>query len=127
MTNFWKAVEQFDFGQTVLEAEYRLYYDAAGNPLYYTMESPDGDYVVVDQDTYTEGRYDVKVVDGRVCVPLTDGVAKLKPVGDNIGVFCHPRNVAITTSNAVNSQCWQLSLPTKYVQKYNGDCVDQLS
>jgi hypothetical protein len=46
--------------------EFRLYYKEDGSVDFYTCEKPEGKYIVIDQQTYAEGRQDVKVVDGRV-------------------------------------------------------------
>ena len=46
--------------------EFRLYYKEDGSVDFYTCEKPEGNYIVIDQQTYAEGRQDVKVVDGRV-------------------------------------------------------------
>jgi hypothetical protein len=46
--------------------EFRLYYKEDGSVDFYTCEKPEGNYIVIDQQTYAEGRQDVKVVNGRV-------------------------------------------------------------
>jgi hypothetical protein len=46
--------------------EFRLYYKEDGSVDFYTCEKPEGKYIVVDQQTYAEGRQDVKVIDGRI-------------------------------------------------------------
>lgn len=46
--------------------EFRLYYKEDGSVDFYTCEKPEGNFIVVDQQTYAEGRQDVKVIDGKV-------------------------------------------------------------
>lgn len=45
---------------------YRLYYNKDGTPRCYSMEELEGDYIVVDQNVYQAGRYDVRIVGGRI-------------------------------------------------------------
>lgn len=45
--------------------EYRLYYDDTGNVLFYTCEKPEGNFIVIDKQTYSEMRYDIKIVNGK--------------------------------------------------------------
>jgi hypothetical protein len=44
--------------------EFRLYYDDNGKVLFYTCEKPEGNYIVIDTDTYSQGRSDIRVIDG---------------------------------------------------------------
>jgi hypothetical protein len=46
--------------------EFRLYYKEDGSVDFYTCEKPEGNYIVVDQQTHAEGRQDIKVIDGRI-------------------------------------------------------------
>lgn len=45
--------------------EYRLYYDDKGNVLFYTCEKPEGKFIKVDSQTYSEMRYDIRIIDGK--------------------------------------------------------------
>ena len=65
MSNLFELLSQME--TTKIEPEYRLYYDLeSGEPLYYSMEDLPGDYITVDKKIYEEGRYDVKIVDGKL-------------------------------------------------------------
>jgi len=79
MTTFWEALEQIDPRAVEHVREYRLYYEVNGDPLFYTTEEEHGNYIVIDQETYTEGRYDVKVVDGKLVRPAQYIYQKLVP------------------------------------------------
>ena len=46
-------------------SEYRLYHDDKGNILFYTCEKPEGKFIRVDKQTYSEMRYDLKIIDGK--------------------------------------------------------------
>ena len=43
------------------EVEYRLYYDDMGNISHYSCEKTEGNYLVIDVQTYAEGRHDIRV------------------------------------------------------------------
>jgi hypothetical protein len=47
-------------------SEHRLYYDADGVPLHYTMEESEGQYIVVDSDTFAQCRFDIRVIKGKI-------------------------------------------------------------
>ena len=74
--------------------EFRLYYDSEGNPVTYASEDLPGDYLVVDQDTYSQGRYDIRIVDGEI-VPLRDFVYYNKMIPSDSGTACHPDNALL--------------------------------
>jgi hypothetical protein len=63
-----------------MEVEYRLYYDDLGNLLHYSCEKIEGNYLVIDAQTYAEGRYDIKVEDGKIvqvnAIPTIHKLAK---------------------------------------------------
>jgi len=50
----------------IVKAELRLYYDEFGHVLYYTTEKLDGNFIIVDSQTFAECRYDIRVVDGTI-------------------------------------------------------------
>ena len=79
----------------VVKPEFRLYYDEKGKVLFYTSEKPEGNYVVVDPQTYAEGRPDLRVVDGRLStVNQGSVVSKLVP-DKNEGIACSEEDVSI--------------------------------
>jgi len=43
--------------------EYRLYYDDEGNILFYSCEKPEGNFIRIDRQSYSEMRYDIKIID----------------------------------------------------------------
>jgi hypothetical protein len=74
--------------------EFRLYYDGEGNPVTYTSEDLSGDYLVVDQDTYAQGRYDIRIIN-REIVPLNDFTIYNKMVPADSGTACNPNNALL--------------------------------
>lgn len=107
MTNFWQALEQHTSAEkTASDAEYRLYYNDQGEPLFYTMETLAGNYLVIDQETYAEGNYAVRVVDGKIRKPALNCVIKLVPSSDT-GTLCLSNDVSII-SNSTTGQHWKL-------------------
>lgn len=80
---------------------YRLYYNKeTGEPIAYTMEELEGDYVTVSKEQYHLGRYDVVVKDNTIfSITSMHYVRKLVP--DDNGVACDKTNVLILdkTSN----------------------------
>jgi hypothetical protein len=81
------------------ELEFRLYYDAEGNPVTYACEELTGDYLVVDKDTYAQGRYDIRIIDGEI-VPLHDFVYYSKMIPSESGTACHSDNALIIESGS---------------------------
>jgi hypothetical protein len=68
MTNFWQAATQHKKQHTV-KTERRLYYDDAGRPTHYTGENLTGNYIIIEEQDFQEGRHDVLVIDGKLTRP----------------------------------------------------------
>lgn len=85
--------------------EFRLYHDDKGYVLFYTCEKPEGDYIVVDAQTYAEGRLDLRVVEGKA-VKVSKGavISKLYPAEE--GILCEKEDISIISSNG--GQYWKL-------------------
>lgn len=49
--------------------EYKLYYDAAGRVITYSLHNQPGNYIVITREQYAEGRFDVVVIDGEIRKP----------------------------------------------------------
>lgn len=102
MSNFWKALEQLEEPKKV-KYEYRLYYDKeTGDPLFYSMEDLEGDYIVIDKDQFAECRYDVRVKDGKIERIKGVSIGKLVPSTEGYGTR------ADDVSLVGDEQCWSL-------------------
>lgn len=91
------------------ELEFRLYYDDLGKVLFYTCDKPEGNFIVVDKQTFVEARHDWLIVDGKLTRHIPGIIIhKLKP--STTGINCASDDVSIVTDNEdVLTQKWQLS------------------
>ena len=86
--------------------EFRLYYDENGKVLLYTCDKPEGNYIVIDSDTYFQSRFDIKVVEGKI-TKIYDKMLVAKLEISNLGTSCYFNDVSIIY-DSVNSKKWSL-------------------
>jgi len=87
--------------------ELRLYYDDKGNVAFYTCDKPEGNFIVIDKQTFAESRPDLKVVNGKLIRPgLNPVVTKLIP--DIEGFSCAKDDISIVTTEMIETQKWKL-------------------
>lgn len=86
--------------------QYRLYYDAQGNPLFYTMQEEPGNYVEIDEETFHAAPINVKVVDGKLKIRKTVAVSKLAP-GD-YGTPCAKNDICVVVDASQIHTKWSL-------------------
>lgn len=103
MTNFWKAVSDLRTEEND-QIEYRLYYDDAGMPTFYTCDKLSGNYIVVDAETYAAGRYDIRIINGIIQYNKQLAVPKL--VLSDIGTKCLKQDITIISDE--NYCFWKL-------------------
>lgn len=73
---------------------YRLYHNADGSPIIYSMEELPDNYIEVDQQTYVLAPFNVRVVDGKLTrIKPVVTVKKLQPSA--AGTACDPCDVCI--------------------------------
>lgn len=104
--NFLRALRSFVWPDPPTVC-YRLYHDAQGLPLFYTMEELPGTYIEVDQVTYVHAPRNVIVKDGKLqLVQTRKQVSRLVP-DTEIGTCCHPKDVCIVVDCDQSHQKWR--------------------
>ena len=83
---------------------FRLYHDAEGRPLFYSMANEPGTYIEITPEEYHHGASNVRVRDGRLVQVTWATTTKLVP--SNIGTPCHPDNVAVVVAEAQPHTKW---------------------
>jgi hypothetical protein len=85
---------------------WRLYYNEAGVPLFYTQEDNPGNYIDVTPEQYQRASMQVKVVDGKLVELTTKRTRKLMP--SKTGTPCYPSDVSMVVAETEPHQCWRL-------------------
>ena len=85
---------------------YRLYHDAAGRLLFYSMEDVEGTWVEIDQELFARSPHRVRVIDGKVHELEWRQSVKIRP--DQFGIACHPEYVTIVCDQD-SAQHWCLT------------------
>ena len=95
----------------VEKPEFRLYYDELGNIICYSGDKFEGNYIVVDAQTFAEGRHDLRVIDGKVIKNSSHAtIVRLTP--SNTGTLCavEDLSVIVTDKDEVEKQYWKLTV-----------------
>lgn len=83
---------------------YRLYYNADGVPLFYSMADEPGTYIEISQEQYHTNASNVRVRDGQLVEIMWTTTTKLVP--GNSGTTCHPDNVAVIVAGDQTHTRW---------------------
>ena len=76
----------------------KLYYDEKGDPIVYTCDDLEGNYIEVDPETFMGAPRRVKVINGVLThLPPKVYITKLQP--SDSGTLCHSQDVAIIANN----------------------------
>ena len=86
---------------------YRLYYSDHGQVLFYTMEAATGNYIEIDQETFSRSPSNVRVVNCKLTyIDSTKQTSKLVPSTE--GTCCSITDVSIVVSAEVLHSKWKL-------------------
>jgi hypothetical protein len=89
----------------LVKPEFRLYYDDKGKVICYTCEKLEGDYIVIDTQTYAEMRHDIRVVDGKI-VPENSACFISRYYKSDKGTLCMYDDISIVSDD--EGQYWEL-------------------
>lgn len=89
--------------------ELRLYYDNDGKVICYSGDtSIQGNYIVIDKQTFAEARPDIRVINGKISTAHPNQVVyKLMP-GDE-GRACHKEDISIIVDANDEHTKWKLN------------------
>ena len=77
--------------------QYRLYYDDAGLPLFYSHEDLPGKYIDVTPEQFALKDMSVKAIDGKIVRRRTAWMTKIVPAES--GILCHTTDVSVIVAN----------------------------
>jgi len=92
--------------------EFRLYYDDKGKVVCYTCEKLEGNYIVIDAQTYAIGRPDVRVVDGKISTVAPSAIVTKLMIDETTGTECAYEDVSIIVDSSYSGkkQKWKLDI-----------------
>lgn len=103
------GVEYLVAEETVQQpVEFRLYYNDDGSVQFYTCEKPEGNYIIIDKQTFSEMRMDIRVIDGKISKVIPGMIVqKLKP--DDEGQPTAESDISIIVGDGYSEQQkWKL-------------------
>jgi len=102
---FWAILHTVSESKPI---SYRLYYNADGSPIIYSMEDLLDNYIEVDQKTYVLAPFNVRVVNGKLTyIKPVVTVKKIQP--GTVGTACDPRDVCVVVSTDQLHTKWTIA------------------
>lgn len=90
--------------------EFRLYYDESGKVITYSCEKLEGQYILVDAQTFAEARPDVRVVNGKIVSAISRLIiSKLKPSDNGTATTAEDISI-IADENTKEIITWKVNL-----------------
>ena len=104
--------EMFIWEVPIIEKpEFRLYFDDLGSVVCYTCEKLEGNYIVIDALAFAEGRYDVRVVEGRVIKDAPNAtIIRLIPSTEGTLCAAEDLSVIVNEDDDIEKQYWKLAV-----------------
>ena len=91
--DFWTNYKWTD----AAPVHYRLYYDDAGLPLFYSHDDLPGKYIDITPEQFALQDQSIKIVNGKLVRRRTVRMSKLVPADS--GTFCHANDVTVIVTN----------------------------
>jgi hypothetical protein len=105
LINFSKDIEP----KLPVPFEFRLYYREDGSIITYSCEELEGNYVVIDAETFAIGRQDIKVIDGKIeAIIPTFIINKLVEAEDGISCAAEDINIPVSNDHEGESTKWTM-------------------
>jgi hypothetical protein len=85
----------------------RLYYGDNGEPLFYSTEDLPGNYIDIDQRTFSRASGKVRVKNGQLISTATHRISK-KLIPAEHGVACDPRDICVVVDSEQTHIKWTI-------------------
>lgn len=84
----------------IVPPEFRLYYDNKGKVICYTCDKIQGNYIVIDKETYAESRPDVRVIDGKLLRTYDSVILSKLVIDSNEGINTTKDDISIVVDDS---------------------------
>ena len=106
-----KKTQYIEWTPIKVEAvEFRLYYNERGEVLYYTTEKLEGEYIVIDNNTFASARYDIKVINGKIIEEQSKSSYSMIIDVDGITCAYEDINIIVDESYEGKTNKWNFKL-----------------
>ena len=96
----------------IIPTEFRLYYDEQGRVVTYTCEKPRGNFIIIDALTFAEGRFDVKVINGKLVRFSNATVITRLGKDPHVGIRCAEEDINLVVDDSYDgvTNYWKLQI-----------------